>query len=1035
MIHPICRLATCILLMLFADVNAADTPRIAVLGNDSVEWSDLLMTRLSESPAVSLVERNEIGKALDEITLKDLAQDRKMRSRFGEIAGADFLVFLTVTEHRARLVVCDTELGVILQDQNIETIDQLQKNVIDRLTKSALQTVESFAGGVRQVVAVPNFLCRDLTFDFTYLQSDYAEVLRSAYLQIPGLAVVAIEEAKAIAVERDIAGMAQKDRIVSIFIEGEYRTKRDLKRGGVGVEFTLRARDSEKVLIERKLESVPMSQAGREIMSVFAEDLAKLTRSGEIKIDELSQYRMLLERADEFGMIGEFLRSTELREAALLIKPDDDEQRIKLIREYVRHIGSLKYESNGWPIGAKPADIDPRWVAISERALSDWKRSLLHAEYLVINHRLTRGQAAIISDNVIDSMLGSRLIFGEQVNVFEELKRDFVRHVFSQIPHWDIPPRGTKVKNLTGEMVLHDPKQVYDYIFRAACSGMRNIEDLDLVHDLVVHLLPETMPPSPNVIFYMNSLAGILISHKDVSNFVSIEEYHRFLDRLMVAGRPLARVYGRYGKFCLRKAKGEDRLALLEEVESILAEAEAIGYNVSGYDGFISVFRNDARMLREGILREVNHTVPVPPWQPPVPNKSVPKPKLRIALEPIELRLSNTKNKGKLLTSDLDWRSSSGFSGVEHYESFTKDLDVIWGQGAVFFMSRPGKLIRVFEDDKSKVTDVVCDSRYVWVGTANDWGISVLDLKGGELARIGQKDGLPPGSHGIKVHPIEPGRVLVAGSFGIEHRAWIAVVEFDGMTSKVEVIHEATKLIVNPEVTDRADPALAFVPTGMVEHVIPGNKPKRIVFVLRNSLQPLTVDLESLKVQVYPGNSSNNMWYPRFSMAPPDDVFLSHDGILWIAVGYDDFAGYRLNEKTGLLDPVREHPEANIANMIYGSLAREGEWLYHAGHSKWRRLNLKTGKEEPLLQYTRNLPNYGIGKWHLHHSAHYGLVVFNDGSLYRLKTTSKESNKKKFVMNPSQIQVCSILGAILCLVFVLFRCCRRKRAMHALADA
>lgn len=116
------------------------------------------------------------------------------------------LAMLSVDGKIARLVVCDTQLGVTLQDQSIGMVDQPREKRLGVLANTALHTIQSFAGGVKEVIAVPNFICRDLTFDFTYLQSDYAELLRSAYRQIPGLAVVAIEEAKAIAGARFARG-------------------------------------------------------------------------------------------------------------------------------------------------------------------------------------------------------------------------------------------------------------------------------------------------------------------------------------------------------------------------------------------------------------------------------------------------------------------------------------------------------------------------------------------------------------------------------------------------------------------------------------------------------------------------------------------------------------------------------------------------------------------------------------------------------------------------------------------------------------
>ncbi|MDB5322850.1 MAG: hypothetical protein JWN40_4481, partial [Phycisphaerales bacterium] len=60
-------------------------------------------------------------------------------------------------------------------------------------------------------------------------------------------------------------------------------------------------------------------------------------------------------------------------------------------------------------------------------------------------------------------------------------------------------------------------------------------------------------------------------------------------------------------------------------------------------------------------------------------------------------------------------------------------------------------------------------------------------------------------------------------------------------------------------------------------------------------------------------------------------------------------------------------------------------WLYYAA-ANWRRVNLRTGAEELLIDNPRTLPNYGSGNsWDIARSAHYGLVGFSGGTLYRVR--------------------------------------------------
>lgn len=1006
-----------IFLMACAMVRAAEPMRLAVISADKSAWSNFLMARLSKSPEVALVERDDLGKALDEIEIKELLGDRKKRSRFGEIAGADFLVILNIIDKQARLVVCDANLSITLQDQSIGIAEQPQEKALEVMADVALQTIRSFSGGVKQVVAVPDFVCRDLTFDFNYLQSDYAKVLHSAYRLIPGTAIVAIEEAKAIAAERDIAGIGQKERIVSVFIEGEYRTTRDLKSGSVSVEITLRARDASKVLIERKLPSVPTSQAGRELMAVFTKDLAAWTQSGDTKIDESSQYRMLIDRADEFSMIGDFLRSTELREAALLLKPDNDEQRIKLIREYARH--NLSYNMVGsWPGGEKSDDSNPLWVAAFERAVSDWKRSLQHCEHLVINRRLSREEATGLAHETLQSLNAVMNGNLHRLGDCKKFKMDFLRFVFSRIAHLDAAPPKV-LDNLTGM------RDVYHSIFRNMDFDR---DALELVSDLLINRLPESMWPSYELIFTLQHASSALTYEQGKNAYFTEQEYLEFLDCLMASKRPLVRVYGRYGKLHLRRAKGERSPAMLEEAKGIVTDAKTVGFDLREYDYFMNRLEDEVWELDNALKQKNTQTIQSSP-QPPPSQPQIPK--SRISLEPIDLRLSNTKDSGELLSPDMKWFSLNGWAGIHWYRPLTNDLDAIWSCGAVFFMPHQGEVVQVLANEKLSVADVVWDGRNVWVAAFKDWGLSVLDRDGKELARIGQKDGLPPCSFsGLVIHPIEPGRVLVSGSFGKEIRGWIAIVNFDGGTSKVEVIHEGTEVWDrnNRDDSQSLNPKKTFAPGAVVEHLIPGERPRRIFFIERSKGPPLMIDAESLHVQVYPGNSENKKWFPRGGS--PSNSFLSDQGILWVAGSKDDFCSYRFNEETSLFDVVRDRPDYHIGNASEGSLCRDGDWLHYVGH-KWRRLNLKTGAEELLMDDYRALPHYGSGgDWRLYHSAHYGLVAFHEGHLYRVKINPKQSSKKETNKNSLRFTTYAFMISPLCLLFIANLYRRRKRNMQ-----
>lgn len=957
--------------------------RIAILSSDTSGWGDLLMARLSTNHALSLVERDDLGKALDEVGFKELLGDRKQRSRFGEIAGADFLMLLRLVDNRARLVVCETQLGVTLQDQSVGILDQPQEKITGMLADLAYQTTLSFAGGIKQLVAVPDFVCRDLTFDFAYLQSDYAELLRSAYRQIPGLAVVAIDEAKSIAAERDLSGSGQGRRIVSLFVEGEYRTTRATGTAESTVAITLRTRDSSKVLLERTLPSVPVSRAGRELINLFRRELADSGANGGTNIDEEAQYRMLIERATGFSTIGEFPRSAALREAALLLKPDADDQRIRLVREYTRNNRS-PYEAQSWPEGAKHDEGNPLWLAAFQRCVEQWKRSLHHCGYLVLNERISREEATDLAHNAIHSITGVRVSSGKRLTDCEILKKDFIRNVYARIPALDPAPPEVRGK-LTGALNTHH-FIVSDCMFR--CDGnFYQADDLDLLADILLERMPDTIEPTYGMNSFLKTTAMRLVrGDKDVTAF-TLKEYEEFLAKLAASGRAIVQVYGRYGKLLLRVQRGEKPAQLLEEMESILATAAAAGFDTREHDYYMDQLKGEVRDLKYAISRQSQPQAPRPLQPRPKPE---PVPTSRVSLEPIKLHLVDPGQSEKPDSSGMRWNSRGGWSGINHFVPVADGLDVMWGRGVVLMMKKPGELVPVLSGEKLSIADVAYDGRHLWVAAFYDWGLSVIDRDGRELTRIGREQGLPPCNHyGLVVHPLAPGRMLVSGAFGNENRGWIAVVEFEGRNATVKVIHEATKVWDYKDNEDRwsLDPEKTFSPQLVVEHVVPGPKPRRLIFIIRRRGQPLMVDPETLQVRVYPADLTNRKWFPRSD--PPEEAFLSDEGILWVAGSMEDFTSYRFDPQSGLFDAIRNPERWHAGNGTTGAMIRDGDWIYYAGY-QWRRLHVRTGKEEMLVENYKALPYHGSGgAWRLQHSKHYGLVAFfeDKGELYRLTIT------------------------------------------------
>ena len=79
------------------------------------------------------------------------------------------------------------------------------------------------------MVAVSPFLSKNFLHDYDNLQEVYARLLEAGLTQLPNVAVIEIEEARAIGRETALTGSAPLDRPTPLLVEGEYAVSGDVK--------------------------------------------------------------------------------------------------------------------------------------------------------------------------------------------------------------------------------------------------------------------------------------------------------------------------------------------------------------------------------------------------------------------------------------------------------------------------------------------------------------------------------------------------------------------------------------------------------------------------------------------------------------------------------------------------------------------------------------------------------------------------------------------------------------------------------------
>ena len=957
---------------LFACTAQADV-RLAVIGDGQAQQAgltDLMTAEFKGGDGIELVEREKLELVLKEQSIQAMIDGHGDRQRIGGLVAADFLALVAANHGEIRLAVCDVRSGLKLADF---TLPANTPDAATTLSKQAAATVNRFRAGVTHVAVVPDFVCRDLAFDRNYLQSDLAEVVRTQYRLVPGMALVAIDEARSIAQERDVSGAIGKAAFAPVFVEASYRTARG--DAGFTVAITLSARDNAgKPLVERELPPVALAEAGPALLKVFAQDLLPLTRPAGVPaaVDVEGQFKQLVAQADAFAQWGQWPRSAALREAALLLKLDADEQRIRLVREYSRH-NDQPFEQR--PKGAKMQAGDPFWDGAVQQCIADWRRSLSHCEFLVRNQRISREEATSLSWSAVRSIGGVRAASAETLADCERLKKDFVREVFVRII--SLPPATPEQSR--GMIGAVDAPGILMEATLFRCDGNYHTkEDLDLIVDLLNNRLPEKVAPSYRLNFFLQASGQDWQRNESRSCRFTPEEYASFIDSLLKSPRAGVQVYGRYARLWQQLAADRTPTAeRLAEAQAIVALARAAGYDTQESSYFMQQLRDQVARLQPEMNRR--NTPPVHDSAQPDPRPKQPETEpAKITLVPIELMLQSRLTNKEKLSADVRWRGAGGWSRVTDYAAFDKGLDALWSQGCLLLVRNGKTAVETLAEEKLAIGDVTADGKYVWAACQLGRGLEIFDYQGRHLATISKDAGLPEANqYGFFVHALSPGRVLATGTFGNEYRAWVAIVSFDGSRPTVDVILEAAKARdwLAKDNHSNPDPALGFRPEGILVRTPENPGATRYAYVLRDRFTPLVVDIAARKVWAYPWNDRDRDAWSGVGSAHTKE----HQQQRALMLRTVDVA-------SGIVPPQKATDAWRIGRPLRpDSLAQVGDWVYLADEYAWLRTNRTTGETQVIVPDLRTLPDYGRGgHWSLANSSQFGLVAFHDGKLFRV---------------------------------------------------
>jgi hypothetical protein len=897
--------------------------RWALLATDEVVESgllDLLTVALSQQESLQLVERESIQVAMRELQLSALVQadQAPQRLQLGKTLKANALMVLSLDRQEdrrlLRVVVCEAQLGVRLWEGRFACNDNAD---IEKLVQHCAVTVnevrQRFAGGVRHIIAAPPFLSEDFGQRFHYLQTRCPDLLRSSLMSHAGVAVVEIEEARAILREMESTLSGGLERPIATMVNATYQvTQPDHERRRfVQLKFELAHGDDRREQFEKTL---PLESLDAWLLTDFTRHLLSSSENRAPALSVKTQKEILGRHAQRFAELGAWQESVALREAALALDPHDALQRALAISEYQHR--NRPDPDRIWLLAQAFKQLSPaQRESEFRRAANDYCVGFDHLAYLIHNRLLGQVDAiGIFGKHAWHESYAVRVAMHNDPLKFEcmqpacEAQREFLRNVFPLIK--DLPD-GRLLPKYLSDPFYGSRYELTSHVAADVSFNKYDAESLASLRDVLTRLLPADDKTTSNILGLFDYL------YVPQRGDPSFDAWSKLLTDLSQSDRELARLYGRFASAVEDKRQtksGNELEALLEEV-------------------------NRQGRREEPIYEVINLTLMRPKPQPAIaPTAPLPRGDLgplgRMQLEPIALAVEGEADAAPPLIIGM---------------LRCGECDVYWSKDRFFVMHQPDVLRELKLTDASAehalFWEVAWDGECIWMH-AHGQGIIVIRPGGSRLASF---QGMTPGYwKGHRLIGLSPRRALMVGCLGATDRAWCGLLEVDANGKPSANIFFEAKNVAEGRSPEQAsaDMTTAFRPDEL--SCVRRADGAEYVLVERNGLSPLLIDSKTLEVATSENAGGMRGLSTRTDFGFAGKRFLHNGQPIWVNSG------------------VASTP--NSTQRVY----HDG-WLYRPG-LVWMRQHVPTQKLERLQ--ARTLP-HAYWQLRAASTAHYGLVAYD----------------------------------------------------------
>jgi len=999
--------------------------RLAVLTCEPMQelgYGDLLTAKLSAEPSgrLELVERellDTIGGEFQLASLLGAENAVSQRMALGELLRADTLLLLSFVENETpddqtaarsiRLVMVDTRTGARLTRDGLSGSTDLDK-ATDEVVRRVGETLRRYPNGVKQIVGVSPFLSRCLTHAYDFYQTSCAELLAQILSQQPGVAVLEIEEARAISAELALTSPDDKDadlpdgrnaledRVVPVLVSGEFLAARQGAAGSETDRFqvtvTIQRRGESEVVRAADLDQEQLVEFLSATLpaKIVVGAVSDTTESGALSADVQSEW--LVAEADRFARIGMWERAFGLREAALLLRPGDTDLRFRLIDAYHRQM------MRQLPVPERYEDLPPE-EAIRRQFRERTKLYpfvLAHLEYIIRNRQVSaevflEGSGTVRPGRAETTAEATR-------NVFSSFDIDSIALCipsFTRFKHYPAKGRsdaGRRYKKIGDEEIERCFPMQYEFmtkVFPLIRELPTEYSKAELEWRLALRY-PRSMPQSGRP-------DGSAFSEHIRNN---IQEKSKLAQPPPLSAFPSPRSPG------LERAH-----EMINQMRQMMDEVRQRPRSRPPPPGSESPSERPDPLESVAKMRELMEKVrklrpPKPPSPPAVQVEYWPKYE---RTKPLPLTIKTLDGQSRPVEDDwvqlherwgpaYHWSKMVTHYPIVNWRACTPTLDVLWSDWAVLVMRTKGLAEEILSQPDAVFLDVLWDGRDFWVVTKLA-GVWIVSTSGEILRTINADQGLPPYDQAEVLHPVAEGKALMAGSFGENRRGWCAMID-TAKEPPVEILHEATT--VYSAISTPYDETLtqAFRPTYIHEYRSAGEGPDCYMVGRDISAGPLLVDCETLEVSEMPkyieSKLPKHVYDRKRGFLNPhegdcdrhsrDLLFFSEGGTTVIPSRSDHL--FERRSIFGLpsngwwpgvtvwpspLDPSdTAKPLTRKRDYSYHVILPVGRWLYLPGRMDWCRLDRETFREERVSKL-RPWESYPIRPT-LRTSSHYGIV-------------------------------------------------------------